>query len=517
MKLKSLLIIFDCFLLINCLKEENTDVTVNLYGLYDEHIGKKGTVVIVCTPALDFPIVDTSKTVRFQLSITNGKNYLSVGCGFFKTEREDLYVFCNVDETIPAGNYTFDLDGIQPITYEGYTVTLAHKTDLQFTKYDTNMNDLYSDKQTINIVEGKETYEIRFKISSYNQDPIFANYFLFINCSQKNDELVCNFTRKLLDALIVESDAELSICYMSNIAEGKKFPLIPKINVKYGTIQKTDVFVGITKLLEGVSEHDTLIAYETNVTDIDNVFMDLYEGFELEFINMTKTTSQRCAFRKYDDNPLLILCFFNNEGENWLKEITQEKVYNDLNVKYNFRIQPSNNEEKIIEKTYPGSFILRVYPEILDFSKSDSLTIDYGMKDPTSLRRLTFNENAGDLSCKTIGTEIKRCTVPKSHFEGKQSGYYFIKHENHLGGRSTCYEGIPIKAILNDPPSPTDDPTDEPTDEPTDKPTDKPTDEPTDKPTDEPTDKPTDKPTDNSEGNMNSFVLAYSLILILFI
>ena len=122
MKLKSLLIIFDCFLLINCLKEENTDVTVNLYGLYDEHIGKKGTVVLECTPALDFPIVDTSKKVRFQLSITNGKNYLSVGCGFFKTEREDLYVFCNVDETIPAGNYTFAKDVIKLINAVGKVV-----------------------------------------------------------------------------------------------------------------------------------------------------------------------------------------------------------------------------------------------------------------------------------------------------------------------------------------------------------------------------------------------------------
>ena len=492
MKLKSLIIIFGYFLLIDCLKEENIDVTVNLYGLYDEHIGKKGTVVIICTPTLDFTIVDTSKTVRFQLSLTNGKNVYIVGCGFFKTEKEDLYVFCNVDETIPAGNYTFNLDEIQPIRYEDYIVTLAHRKDLQFTKYDTNMNDLYSDKQTINIVEGKDTYEIRFKIVSYNQDPIFADYFLFINCSKENDELVCLFTRKLLDALIVESDAVLRIYYMSNIDKAKEFPLIPRIDVKYGTIQKTDVYIGITKLIEGVSEHDTLIAYETNVTDIDNVFMDLYDGFDLEFINMTKTTSQRCAFRKYDDNPLLILCFFNNEGENWLKEITEEKVYNEFNVKYNFRIQPSNNEEKIIEKTYPGSFILRVYPEILDFTKSDSLTIDYGIKDPTSLRRLTFNEDAADLSCQTIGREIKRCTIPKSHFEGKKSGYYFIKHENHLGGRSTSYEGIPIKVILNAPPSPTDDPTDEPTD------------------------KPTDEPTDKSEGNMNSFVLAYSLMVILF-
>ena len=208
---------------------------------------------------------------------------------------------------------------------------------------------------------------------------------------------------------------------------------------------------------------------------------DFEEGFELEFCDITKTTTQSCALRKYDENPLLIVCFFSNEGENWLKEITEEKQYNELNVKYNFRIQPVNNEEKIIDKTASGTFIFRVYPEILDFTKSDSLTIEYAMENPTSLRGLTFNEKAADLSCQTIGREIKRCTVPKSHFEGKQSGYYFLKHENHLGGKSTCYEGIPIKVILDDSPSPTSEPSDEPTD----------------------------------KSNMNSFILAYSLILIL--
>ena len=479
---KSLIIILGCFFLIDCLKETNIDVSLILYGFHDEYIGKKGTAVIrTRTDSQELNIIDTSKTVGFQLNVTNEEKFYEVGCGFFRAEEDDLYVFCNVDETIPAGNYTFDLDGIQPITYEGYTVTLKQDRDLKFQKYNINVNDLYSDKQSINVVEGKDIYELRFKIVSYNQEPIFANFKISIDCTQENNELVCKITRKQLDSLLTKNESELYICYMSYIYRGDNFPLIPRIDVKYGTIQKTDVFVGITKLIEGVSESDTVIAYQTNVTNIDNVLDDFEEGFELEFSDITKTTSQSCAFRKYDENPLLIVCFFSNEGENWLKEITEEKQYNELNVKYNFRIQPVNNEEKIIDKTASGTFIFRVYPEILDFTKSDSLTIEYAMENPTSLRGLTFNEKAADLSCQTIGREIKRCTVPKSHFEGKQSGYYFIKHENHLGGKSTCYEGIPIKVILNDSPPPTGEPSDEPTD----------------------------------KSNMNSFILAYSLILIL--
>ena len=221
------------------------------------------------------------------------------------------------------------------------------------------------------------------------------------------------------------------------------------LNIIY---KKKDIFVGITKLIENVAEDDTLISYETNITDISNVFTSI-GVFDLEFSNSnTGTKSCSCSFRKYDENPLLIVCFINNEGTNWLKEITQEKIFDNLNIKYKFRIQTVNNEEKINCKTRTGmgTFIFYNYPYILDFTKSDSLTVEYGMENPKSLVGLTFNENSKDLSCNTIGREIKRCTVTKSHFDGKKNGYYFIKHSNHLDGKSTSYEGFPVKVILDD-------------------------------------------------------------------
>ena len=62
---------------------------------------------------------------------------------------------------------------------------------------------------------------------------------------------------------------------------------------------------------------------------------------------------------------------------------------------------------------------------------------------------MEFNENTEDLNCEIIGEEIKRCTVPKIHFIGKTSEYYFTKHTNHLGNKSTNYEGSLIKVILD--------------------------------------------------------------------
>lgn len=48
----------------------------------------------------------------------------------------------------------------------------------------------------------------------------------------------------------------------------------------------------------------------------------------------------------------------------------------------------------------------------------------------------------------TLGREIKRCKVPKNHFDGKKSEYYFTKHSNHLDGKSLSYETPSIKVIL---------------------------------------------------------------------
>lgn len=115
-----------------------------------------------------------------------------------------------------------------------------------------------------------------------------------------------------------------------------------------------------------------------------------------------------CSFQKYYDKPLLMVCFLENDGTNWLKEITKEKPYTNLNIKYNFIIKPVNNEERInLNKNADGSIIYWLYPEVLDFTKSDTLTIEYGLKEPSSLVGISFNDKAKDLNCQTFGREVK--------------------------------------------------------------------------------------------------------------
>ena len=450
-----LIILVGCFLFINCLKEENTDITITLQKIYDNNLGKKGTIAIYSSANPDFSFTDTSKSIKFQSKLKNQEKEYQVNCGFWKPGNEKydfLYTFCNYDETIPAGNYNLDITGVSPISISGYTITLKTYGTLELKKSDVDIVDIYSGKQTINVEEGKDNYELRFKITSYHQEPIMILSKLtsttFIDCSKQNEELVCKVTKNQIESILQSKETKIYVATLDYYIKGEEFPLVPGIVVNYN-LPKKDVFVLITKLLEKVSERDTLIAYETNVTDITNVLIDL-EAFKLPFTNSnTGKSNFACSFRKYSEFPLLIVCWVNEDGTNVLNEITEEKIYNDLNIKYNFRIQPVKNEEKIESKSSSGTFIYYCYPHILDFTKSDSLSVEFEVESPDILTGVTFNENKGDLSCQTLGNRIKKCIVPKSHFDGKKTGNYFLKHTNHLNSKSTSYEVNPVHVITD--------------------------------------------------------------------
>ena len=280
---------------------------------------------------------------------------------------------------------------------------------------------------------------------------LIINYqYVLENCKQVNNELICPITKSKLEEILTpkidRSKIDLYYSNQNSIERLERFNLIPFIDVK-SFIPKKDIYIGITKLVENIADYDTLIAYKTNVTDISNVRTDL-EGFSLKFENRDVEKDVGCSFRKYENTALLLVCW-GKDGVFWLKEIKEEIILNDINIKYNFRIQPVNNNKKIItDRREEGSFIFYLYPEILDFTKKDILTVDYHIENPDSLKGITLNEDAEDLVCETLGREIKRCKVPKSHFNGKGSGYYFTKYTNHLDGKSFSYEAPPIKIIL---------------------------------------------------------------------
>ena len=450
---KALILINTLFLILcSNLRDEitetqNIEITIRDFVEYNNEVGKKGTLVF--EEGYNFKkvdIIDTEKKTYFEITIS--EKY-KASCGIWREENRNFLVFCNIDESIPEGEYSLNFDGIS-FKYKEYMITLKAFQLFTFKKLNKNIIDLYSSKQTIILKEDKEIYDLKFKIVSYNNEVLLINYLHALeNCEQVSNELICHITKGKLEEIISPSINRNKIYlgyFDQNSSKRGKFSLIPPIEVK-SFITKKDIYVGITKLAENIAEHDTPIAYRTNVTDISNVRTD-FESFNLKFENRDGEQNCGCTFKKYENSPLLLVCWLNN-GVFWLKEIKEEIILDNINIKYNFRIQPVNITKKIIsDRGEKGSLIFFLYPEILDFTKEDVLTVDYVIEDPDYLTGITFNEDAEDLVCETLGKEIKRCKVPKSHFNGKEIGYYFTKHSNHLDGKSFSYEAPPIKIIL---------------------------------------------------------------------
>ena len=73
-----------------------------------------------------------------------------------------MFIFCNIDETIPKGDWYLSLNVIS-FKYNDYRFNLIANKDYSFTKNDLNKIDLYSDKQIINLDDGKQSYDLKLK------------------------------------------------------------------------------------------------------------------------------------------------------------------------------------------------------------------------------------------------------------------------------------------------------------------------------------------------------------------
>ena len=269
-----------------------------------------------------------------------------------------------------------------------------------------NIPDLYSDKQTIEVIEGKDTYELKFKIVSYNKEKIILDDALILDCQVDNSNIICHVTKKDLEKITKTNVTDMRVTTINDYIYQKSLAFVPYVTVIYKNIKKENIYVNITKLIENMASP---IAYETNVTEISDVFT-LYE-FHLGFINEDGTdSSTKCYFRKYEKTPLLIVSYVFEEGKIRLKEITEEIPLEDINAKYIFRIQPVNNKDIIYHKDQDGSgsFVVWVYPEVLDFRKNDNLILEYDIKYPENLIGITLNEEANDLNCEIVRDSIKR-------------------------------------------------------------------------------------------------------------
>ena len=373
-KLKSFIFIFLCLFFVTCL-EVNDEVTVTLFNLNSKQTGKKGIVAIEAIPSDKFS-EDTSRKIYFQAKISDGTKTFDVDCGFSKPREYSFFVFCNLKTDIPAGNYSIDFTGVSKFDYQGHNISFKSIKKFEFEKLDKDYINLYSDKQTIDIVDGKNSYDLKFNIESYNQETVMLGKEP-LDCKQENNELICQIKKDELEKDLAQKEEKRIVRYFSDVDTpgAVELPFVGEIIIKENITQKTDVFIGITKLIQNISEGESVITYETNITNIDKVMAKIELDFENE---KTGTFTAGCFLTKHEINPLLMNCIMENDGINHLKEIKEEITIDYAHAKYTFRIQPVKNEEKIYFSAQgKGIWIAWLYPKVLDFTKNNPLYIYY--------------------------------------------------------------------------------------------------------------------------------------------
>lgn len=426
------------------------DITVMGFEENGDEVGKKGAAVLNTDYFDDKNIflksdIEEKTSFSTEASDQDDINY-KINCRLWKAEGINFKIFCIFNETIPKGEYSLNLNAIT-FLYGTSEINLISNSDLKVKKKDSNIINLYSDVQKINIESGINTYNLKFKINSYNKEKLFFTkdsiYTYLEKCSVSEKELNCYIDKEKLEEIMAKNEENFMIEYLDDNHMFNKLNLILEIKIIHKYVIKKDIFVDITKLLVNCSESDTYIAYKTNVSDISKVYTST-ETFTMTFDG----EESKCGFRKYEQNPLLMVCF-GPQKSTTLDDIKEEIILKNISVKYNFRIQPSKNKDKIITDTSKqGSFIQTIYPDVLDFRTNDSLSIYYYMEEASGLDGITFNENSNDLECENLNKKIKKCTVNKDHFVQNINKFYFTKHTNHLNGKSISYEAPPIKVIV---------------------------------------------------------------------
>ena len=424
--------------------EKKVEISVNYYTSME--IGLNGTLYMITdyndTEANIFNISDIEDKTSFGTIIYDDYgNYYYTKCRLWKPKEANIRIFCDINDKLKKEVQEIRFNSTT-FEYNDYKVYIKFNNQITLTQYNVSIPFLYSDKQNINIEDGKEVYNIKFKTENYNNEKLIfireaINNLFLDECEIENRELICKIYKTKLEEIMPKNRVRYYINAYSSVGI-IKFDNILEILVTYYNITKEDVDIGINRLLSNVYGEMDFVVYETNISNISNVVSDI---FDLK----TSSFESECFFKKSENKNLLLLCILENEGNYSLGYINEVINKTDISIKYNFYIQPFNNTEEYIVRGQ-SSFIFLANPTVLDFNSNDSLNIDFIVRYPEYIK-IKLNPDADELDC--IDRDIfKRCFVTEKHFEGKKSGYYDVIHSDTLNDTIISYELSPIKVIL---------------------------------------------------------------------
>ena len=399
------------------------------------------------------------KTIFETTAVDDYDNVYNLICRLWEPTNENLKLFCNLKdkEELKEGIINLRLNTAN-FNYNNYIIVVMNEESIYMEKYNFEIPFIYSDQQVIHMNDDIETYELKFKVEQYKEELLFIFYdtLSFIpldNCNLINKDLTCKIQKnKLEENLILKNNINkynLAIFYnyLGPNPVANSFPII--IEYLNQSQPKIDIFVRIKNLKNNVSLISTPIAYDIQYNgEMDNMVSNY---FYLSFIDNDgyNKSQEQCFFKKTEGHDLYILCNIEKYPFNaHLETITEELDLNDISYKYNFFFVPVKNDQLITINDNTGTRVLLTYPYKLNFTLDDTLNIKYLMNNPTFAEEFRLNPYSTKLNCTIIGFSLQ-CTVPISHFEGNQSGYYFSHYSNEYEIKNyILYESNPFNVIL---------------------------------------------------------------------
>lgn len=382
---------------------------------------------------------------------------MPIKCHLWRPGQRDLMVICDLrDDPKKFNGNAFSVDDYV-IDYKDKKIKFISDSFNRIQK----LPFLYSDEQEIDLSKEKDVYSFTFRTGLYNDKHLFLYnnpsyiqlYVPFDNCDIIEREMTCTLSRKKIESFNWFKTGIYGSFYYIMSFNGeygiKFYHLAYDITFSMsGEKKKTDIYVEIQKLISNKEESNRYIAFKTNVTDISSIIHTQPILVNFKNIKNGLFYQHPCFFKKYENNnQLMFLCLMFEEKNVTLtmNGFDSPTKYTDLNQNYNFIISyPTKENITITDKL--GSYILARYPDTLDFTSKNELEINiYG--DFHLEHKYYLNPKSTNLTCVII-QGILNCKVPKSHFQGEQSGDYNLYYNNSAREKSMFYEMTPIKVII---------------------------------------------------------------------
>ena len=195
-----------------------------------------------------------------------------------------MRIFCKSYGTLYAGNSTINSTLFYYNGYKIYIISLMdYPLNIHYNR--TFIPFIYSKKQTINVEEGKDSYEIKFKYLLYRNDRLYLfkkekEETLTSIAIPVEDNNKCNITENDISCIISKEQIENILAYSGEVFQLKYlptlFPLENSFDITinyYNKSKKEDIYVGIKKLLEKNICKGCYAAYETNITSLSKIFV----------------------------------------------------------------------------------------------------------------------------------------------------------------------------------------------------------------------------------------------------